>query len=57
MPIARKSTKPTGITNESGEPEIVVTVGDLTLSLAPPPAPRRDQQPAEQGDGGSDAKV
>jgi hypothetical protein len=46
MAIARKSTKPTGITNESGEPEIVVTVGDLTLSLTPPPDPRRDvQQP------------
>ena len=57
MPISRKSTKPTGITNESGEPEIVVTVGDLTLSLAPPPAPRRDPQPAEQGDDDSDTKA
>ena len=50
MAIARKSTKPTGITNESGEPEIVVTVGDLTLSLAPPPAPRRDLRADDQRD-------
>lgn len=36
MAITRKSTQPTGITNAAGEPEIVLKVGDLTLSVAPP---------------------
>ena len=36
MAITRKSTQPTGITNAAGEPEIVLKVGDLTLSMAPP---------------------
>jgi hypothetical protein len=34
--VTRKSTQPTGITNAAGEPEIVLKVGDLTLSFAPP---------------------
>ena len=57
MPISRKSTKPTGITNASGEPEIVVTVGDLTLSFTPPPDPRRDlpSTPPDEGATSDDA--
>jgi hypothetical protein len=39
MPISKKSVKPIGVTNEQGEPEIVLTVGDLKLSMAPPPKP------------------
>ena len=36
MAIARKSTKPVGITNEAGRPEIVLEINGLTLSMAPP---------------------
>ena len=36
MPISRKSTKPVGITNSSGQPEIVLEIDGLTLSMAPP---------------------
>lgn len=36
MPISRKSTKPVGITNASGQPEIVLEIEGLTLSMAPP---------------------
>lgn len=39
MGIQRKSEKPAGITNEQGEPEIVLTIGDKVISLAPPKAP------------------
>ena len=51
--IARRSTKPAGIINQSGEPEIVVKVGDLTISMTPPaaakPAPKQ-AEPAEPAD-------
>jgi hypothetical protein len=36
MPISRKSTKPVGITNASGQPEIVLEIDGLTISMAPP---------------------
>jgi hypothetical protein len=36
MPISRKSTKPVGITNASGQPEIVLEIEGLTISMAPP---------------------
>ena len=36
MAIQRKSTKPVGITNESGQPEIVLEIDGLTLSMTPP---------------------
>src|SRR3954451_252394 len=36
MPISRKSTKPVGITNSSGQPEIVLEIDGLTISMAPP---------------------
>lgn len=46
MPISKKSTKPAGIVNESGEPEIVLNINGLNLSLAPPkqPAPVADEE-------------
>lgn len=39
MAIAKKSDKPTGITNASGEPELVLDIEGLTLSFAPPAKP------------------
>jgi len=36
MPISRKSTKPVGITNASGQPEIVLEIEGMTISMAPP---------------------
>jgi hypothetical protein len=39
MAIQKKSTKPAGITNESGEPEIVLAIGDKIISMHPPKAP------------------
>jgi hypothetical protein len=36
MSIQRKSSKPAGITNESGQPEIVLEIEGLTLSMTPP---------------------
>jgi hypothetical protein len=36
MAIQKKSTKPVGITNESGQPEIVLEIDGLTLSMTPP---------------------
>ena len=38
MAIQKKSTKPAGITNESGEPEIVLAIGDKVFSMHPPKA-------------------
>jgi hypothetical protein len=57
MPIARKSTKPAGILNEAGEPEILLEVNGLKLSLTPPAttpptaaAPRATADPAAPPD-------
>jgi hypothetical protein len=36
MAIQKKSTKPVGITNEAGQPEIVLEIDGLTLSMTPP---------------------
>ena len=36
MSIQRKSSKPAGITNESEQPEIVLEIEGLTLSMTPP---------------------
>jgi hypothetical protein len=36
MAIQRKSTEPAGITNETGQPEIVLEIDGLTLSMTPP---------------------
>ncbi|MEO8267087.1 MAG: hypothetical protein ABI706_16405 [Ilumatobacteraceae bacterium] len=42
MAVQRKSTKPVGITNSAGQPEIVLEIDGLTISMTPPgtaPAP------------------
>lgn len=39
MAIRSRSVKPVSITNERGEPEIVLEIEGLTLSMAPPPKP------------------
>jgi hypothetical protein len=36
MAIQRKSAQPAGIINESGQPEIVLEINGLTLSMTPP---------------------
>jgi hypothetical protein len=36
MGIHKKATEPVGITNAAGEPEIVLEIAGLTLSMAPP---------------------
>jgi hypothetical protein len=36
MAIQRKSAQPVGITNESGQPEIVLEINGLTISMTPP---------------------
>ena len=38
MAIQKKSTKPAGITNENGEPEIVLAIGDKVFAMHPPKA-------------------
>jgi len=43
MAIQKKSTKPVGITNESGQPEIVLEIDGLTLSMTPPASAAPDQ--------------
>ena len=37
--IARKSNRPAGITNASGQPEIELSIGDLKFTAAPPAKP------------------
>jgi hypothetical protein len=36
MAIQRRSAQPAGITNASGQPEIVLEIEGLTLSMTPP---------------------
>ena len=56
MAIQRKSTQPAGITNASGQPEIVLEIDGLTISMAPPgqavaPATNESGEPdPEEGD-------
>jgi hypothetical protein len=38
MAVQRKTTKPIGITNEAGQPEIVLQIDGLTISMTPPGA-------------------
>lgn len=47
MAVQRKSTKPVGITNESGQPEIVLEIAGLTLSMTPPAAGAPPAEAAE----------
>ncbi len=50
MAIQKKSTKPAGITNESGEPEIVLAIGDKTFSMHPPKAAADRAEPDAEDD-------
>jgi hypothetical protein len=43
MAIQRKSTQPAGITNASGQPEIVLEIEGLTLSMTPPSPAAADE--------------
>jgi len=36
MGITRRATEPQGVTNTAGQPEIVLEIEGLTLSMAPP---------------------
>ena len=58
MGIARKSLKPVAITNESGQPEIVLQIGGLTLSMAPPAhdAPADDDHAKDQAESAEPAE-
>ena len=38
MAIQRKSSAPSGIVNASGQPEIVLEIDGLVLSMTPPPS-------------------
>ena len=42
MAIQRNSAQPAGITNASGQPEIVLELDGLVLSMAPPAADSSD---------------
>ena len=48
MPISRRSAKPAGITNQSGEPELELEINGLKLTMAPPAAAAPKPKPAEQ---------
>jgi len=39
MSISRKSEAPSGIVNASGQPEIVIELDGLVLSMKPPASP------------------
>lgn len=47
MSIRSRAAKPVTITNESGQPEIVLEIDGLTLSMTPP---AKDDQPTATGD-------
>jgi hypothetical protein len=47
--IQRKSTQPAGITDASGQPEIVLEIDGLTLSMTPP-APAVSAETKDQDD-------
>jgi hypothetical protein len=56
MAVQRNSPRPAGITNASGQPEIVLEIDGLTISMTPPgtaaaPAPDESrQQDPDEGD-------
>ena len=49
MAIQRNATRPVGITNASGQPEIVLEIEGLTLSMTPP-APEVAPGPNDDGE-------
>lgn len=46
MAISRKSEAPSGVTNTAGEPEILLELDGLVLSMKPPAAPTSEAQPS-----------
>lgn len=50
MSIQRKAPRPVGITNASGQPEIVLEIDGLTLSMTPPGQPGESTQDDEDDD-------
>lgn len=53
MSISRKIADPVGIVNASGQPEIVIELDGLVLSMKPPAAELADTA-ADDGDPASD---
>jgi hypothetical protein len=49
MAVQRNSTKPVGITNASGQPEITLEIDGLVISMAPP-GPTTDAAAADDQD-------
>ena len=47
MAIRSRSVKPVTITNESGQPEIVLEIDGLTLSMTPPPTEETPTEPEQ----------
>jgi hypothetical protein len=47
MAIQRKSSAPSGIINASGQPEIVLEIDGLVLSMTPPSVAGASAVPAE----------
>jgi hypothetical protein len=47
MGIEQNSSEPAGITNEAGEPEIVIKIEGITISLNPPAQAGNDEQPTD----------
>ena len=57
MALERKSAKPAGITDASGQPHIVVEIAGLTISTAPPAKKAaRVEAEAAQGPGSVDER-
>ncbi|HSB85466.1 MAG TPA: hypothetical protein VLD86_04110 [Ilumatobacteraceae bacterium] len=56
MGIQRRAAEPAGITNTSGQPEIVLEIDGMTISMAPPAstaqpaAPDADDREPTKGD-------
>ena len=50
MAISRKSDAPSGVTNASGEPEIVIELNGLVLSMKPPTSPTAASEPEAGAD-------
>ena len=50
MAIQRKIADPVGITNASGQPEIVLEIDGLVISMAPPAAPASSDEPESADD-------
>jgi hypothetical protein len=50
MSISRKNQAPVGITNTTGEPEIVLEIDGLVLSMKPPANADDDSEAEATGD-------